>query len=237
MTKQAVTLGTAESTDASAAAGDYWAQARLRIVSKWVDQVDPRSVLDVGCGSGYTTTAIERPDRAVVGIDPDQEAIDRAISRESNAEFECCLASEAPGGPFDVVISMDVIEHVSPERIWPELSKRLSDDGRLIVSVPAHQWLYGIHDDRQGHRRRFSGSALSMEAFQYGRLKMKRSTHTNVAPLIPYILAQKAGFEPPEGTRGRHSTPVEWVKRAGLSLESRWPLPIGITLIAEFEPL
>lgn len=228
-------LSSVERTDSNAAAGDYWAQARLIIVREWVDNHDPDSILDIGCGSGYVTAALAGPGRSPVGVDPDKTAIQRAHRRDTAARFESVLASEAPPGPFDCVLALDVIEHVDPRDIWPAIADRLGADGTAIVTVPAHPWLYGVHDERAGHRCRFSRGTLATEAREFGGLDILRTRHTNALPLPVYALMQRAGIEPPEGTRGSHGPILERCKRAALAVERRWPLPVGITLLAEIE--
>lgn len=231
---QATNLGTVEQSDQDAAAGDYWAQARLRIVESWIDGLAPDTVLDVGCGSGYITAAVAEQTSIAIGIDPDTDAIARAKDRETTAIYQVGTAADGPSGPFDVVMAMDVVEHVPPEEIWPPIRYRLNLGGTAIVSVPAHQWLYGEHDRRQRHRCRFSREDLRREASKYG-LFMTDWRHTNALPLAPYLVMQRLGVEPPEETRGSHGPVLEQMKRAALAVEQHWPFPVGITLMARFE--
>ena len=231
---QATNLATAEQTDHDAATGDYWAQARLRVVSNWIDELQPDTVLDVGCGSGYITAAVAERTSIAIGIDPDTDAIARAKERETTAIYQVGRAADAPNGPFDVVLAMDVVEHVPPEEIWTPIRDRLKLGGTAIVSVPAHQWLYGEHDRRQRHRCRFSRQHLGREASEYG-LSMTDCRHTNALPLAPYAVMQRMGIEPPEETRGSHGPVLEQMKRAALAVEQHWPFPVGITLMARFE--
>lgn len=58
---------------------------------------------------------------------------------------------------YDIVIMGDVLEHIEEdfEALMLALSKA-KPGGKLIMTVPAHQWLYGNHDKNLNHKRRYS---------------------------------------------------------------------------------
>jgi SAM-dependent methyltransferase len=68
------------------------------------------------------------------------------------------------GGSAEVVCLLDVIEHlVDPVPALREAARVLSPEGRLVVNVPAHRWLWSAADESLGHIRRYTRSSLRSE--------------------------------------------------------------------------
>lgn len=57
---------------------------------------------------------------------------------------------------FDVVCMFDVLEHIDDDELAVKsLNKMLVPNGKAIVTVPAHMWLWSEHDLESSHRRRY----------------------------------------------------------------------------------
>jgi 2-polyprenyl-6-hydroxyphenyl methylase/3-demethylubiquinone-9 3-methyltransferase len=99
-----------------------------------------RRAADVGCGAGLLAEPLARLGADVTGLDPAPENI--AVAREHAAgqglEIDYRVGSvEALAGPYDLVTSLEVVEHVSDVRGFVQgLADALSDDGLLILSTP-----------------------------------------------------------------------------------------------------
>jgi 2-polyprenyl-3-methyl-5-hydroxy-6-metoxy-1,4-benzoquinol methylase len=221
------------------ASEDYWAQTRARIIRRWIGERDPQSVLDVGCGSGYLTAEIARvdPQRKLLGIDINEDSIQVAKRRDTPARFEVGDAFDLPAGEYDCVVYGDVLEHFdAPEELLAQGRQTLSSDGAIIVSVPAFQALYGPHDEHNGHAERYDRERLHQVAQQAG-LRVERSQFTNVVPLVPYFIYQRVlRRRVPDSARGSHGKLLSALKSLGIRAETRNPLPLGITLLAELKP-
>ncbi|MFW5867023.1 MAG: class I SAM-dependent methyltransferase, partial [Armatimonadota bacterium] len=62
---------------------------------------------------------------------------------------------------FDAVVSCDVIEHVEMDaQAMREMTRVLRPGGILVLTVPAHRWLWSAHDEALDHRRRYETAAL-----------------------------------------------------------------------------
>jgi 2-polyprenyl-6-hydroxyphenyl methylase / 3-demethylubiquinone-9 3-methyltransferase len=102
--------------------------------------LEGRTALDVGCGAGLLAEPLARLGAKVDAIDAAPELI--AVAREHSAgqglEIEYRAGSiEQMEGQFDLVTSMEVIEHVAdPQSFLDALAKRLAPGGLLILSTP-----------------------------------------------------------------------------------------------------
>lgn len=99
-----------------------------------------KSALDVGCGAGLLCEPLTRLGANVTGLDAAPESIGVAQAHAAEAglaiDYRCAdvaMLSET----FDLVTSMEVIEHVAdPREFLSALRDRLNKDGLLILSTP-----------------------------------------------------------------------------------------------------
>jgi len=64
-------------------------------------------------------------------------------------------------GAYDVVLLLDVIEHLDDDVAGLRAARRcLRDEGLLVVAVPAYPSLWSAHDVALGHRRRYTAIEL-----------------------------------------------------------------------------
>jgi 2-polyprenyl-6-hydroxyphenyl methylase/3-demethylubiquinone-9 3-methyltransferase len=119
---------------------------RDRIDQHWqVDEcgrapLDGKTALDVGCGAGLLCEPLTRLGARVTGIDAAPEVI--AVARDHAAAMGLAIdyrnaAVEQIDGQFDLVTSLEVIEHVAdPSAFLKSLAARLAPGGLLILSTP-----------------------------------------------------------------------------------------------------
>src|SRR6266568_682458 len=105
------------------ASGDDWLRGDFEFFSKCVGsrglvQLSGKYALDFGCGIGRMTRALSRHYERVIGIDISDEMIGRAISANDNQNIEYRVVDRLPldlnAGPFELVFSTIVIQHISP---------------------------------------------------------------------------------------------------------------------------
>jgi 2-polyprenyl-6-hydroxyphenyl methylase/3-demethylubiquinone-9 3-methyltransferase len=102
--------------------------------------LDGRTALDVGCGAGLLTEPLARLGAKVTGIDASAEVI--AVARDHAAAMGLDIGYRVGevaelDGRFDLVTSLEVIEHVAdPAAFLKALAKRLAPGGLLILSTP-----------------------------------------------------------------------------------------------------
>lgn len=135
-----------------------WEAARARFFLDLLDRhhavAASSRVLDVGAGDAYFARRLlsRFPGAEVVAWDSgytDDEV--RALSGGA-----LTATRQPPPGTFDLVLLLDVIEHLDDEGpLLEHLRHALTPGARVLVSVPAWQKLHGSHDMRLRHRRRY----------------------------------------------------------------------------------
>ncbi|HEY1426099.1 MAG TPA: class I SAM-dependent methyltransferase [Caulobacteraceae bacterium] len=128
--------------------GDFTAcnpriEAAVATIAEWAPW-PPRRVLEIGCGVGATTWRMARawPRAQVIGADISRTSIEVAQTcfKRRNLAYQAGLVTEASmGGPFDLVVLMDVYEHIAPAdraSLHAAIKSGLAERGRVIMTVP-----------------------------------------------------------------------------------------------------
>ncbi len=95
-------------------------------------------ILDIGCGGGILSEPIARLGAAVVGADPAQSNISvaqhHAATRGLPIDYRCTTAEAlaANSEAFDVVLAMEVVEHVADLGLFVDLTAAMVKPGGLM---------------------------------------------------------------------------------------------------------
>lgn len=121
----------------------------MPVVREMISQLpSPNGVFEVGCGNGATANELAHLGYQVVAVDPSVEGIRIAKENYPNCRFALGSAYDDLSkqyGTFDIVISLEVIEHVFyPRRFAETVAKLLSPNGTLIISTPYHGYLKNL---------------------------------------------------------------------------------------------
>lgn len=125
----------------------YLLPAVLRIL---VDQGESAktSIFDLGCGNGATAEILRRHGYEVIGVDPSTSGIREAHRAYPNLKLFVGSAYDdlaARFGQFQVVLSLEVIEHVYyPRKFAATLFSLVRPGGLAIVSTPYHGYLKNL---------------------------------------------------------------------------------------------
>jgi len=188
-------------------AGNFWFRARNRLIAWAIGRYFPgaRSLLEVGCGTGFVLAGMATvfPALKLAGSEAASEGLALAAARAPGASLMQMDARHIPfRGEFDVVGGFDVIEHVEDDRaVLAELRAAAVPGGGVLLTVPQHPALWSEYDARAGHVRRYGARELRTKVMEAG-LEIVRMT-SFVALLLPFMYLSRraqrapgAGYDP-----------------------------------------
>jgi len=139
----------------------WWFVGRRRLFAQLLtDLAVPRdaAILDVGTSTGTNLRLLKGLGYSnVTGVDRSPQAIE-FCSAKGLGPVELGDVCNLPfaDGSFDVVFATDIIEHVDNDMsALQELSRVLKPNGRVLITVPAFQVLWGVQDEVGHHKRRY----------------------------------------------------------------------------------
>jgi SAM-dependent methyltransferase len=63
---------------------------------------------------------------------------------------------------YDLIAVLDVVEHIEDDvAALKAMAERLKPGGKILITVPAHQWMWSAHDVVNHHYRRYSKKTLA----------------------------------------------------------------------------
>jgi ubiquinone/menaquinone biosynthesis C-methylase UbiE len=158
----------------------WWWEGRRELLRLLLKGKRPSRILDVGCGTGETLSFIHGlfPKAKLYGVDTSTTAIKFSKSRGHKKIYK------SPGARlpfkkdyFDVILFLDVLEHIKNDQAVIEEAKRvLKKGGCIIITSPGLNFIWSRHDTEQGHKRRYtrteikrlaSGSLLKTDFISY----------------------------------------------------------------------
>ena len=225
----------------------WWHVGRRTLTSRILRQNLPAGreleVVDVGCGAGGNLELLDQFGRAR-GVEPPGPGLDGCRARGLGPER--VLAGEADALPLedesvDLVTLFDVLEHLDDDQAAVlEAYRVLKPGGWLCVTVPAYRFLWSIHDESLGHRRRYMASEIHT-LLNTARFRVLRRTYA-ITFALPAIMGLRIaqGLIPSLYRRGSSYVelpgPLNKLLVRVLQLESalidRVDLPIGTSILA-----
>jgi SAM-dependent methyltransferase len=228
----------------------FWFVARREIIfdacQRFIPDLAGRRMFDIGCGSGGLLAFLASRGVPVSGA---CDAYPQALAlarRQLDAPLVLLDEGRWPSlaaGSQSLVGLFDVLEHLDDDRgVLAWLHSVLEPGGVLVLTVPAHPFLFDEADELAQHRRRYTRSELAAKLREAG-FELRRLTHF-MASLVPAMLALRAlgrlvGGKEVRARRDRELSVIPLLNPLLLGLlrlEGRWirhaPLPWGASLLA-----
>lgn len=117
------------------------------------------TVIDFGAGVGALSEGVRGWAKHLICVEPDpkQMTILRVAGFEAIPDI-----SSLPDTSIGYVFSVNVLEHIDKDtEVLAAIFRKLQPGGRLLIYVPALQWLFTSMDKEVGHVRRYSRTELN----------------------------------------------------------------------------
>lgn len=221
------------------AARHWWWRARERVVLRELDRLRDRwdRVLDIGCGGGVLFDPLLQRAGHVEGVEPDASMVDPAGPHAGRIHVRPFDESFTARAPYDLILMLDVLEHMDRRAAaLTHARSLLAPDGRFVLTVPAHRWLWTHHDVLNEHRLRYTRDSLVREVVAAGLapLRVRYFFHWAVAGKVVQRVAE--AVRTPEATPPRvPSAPInralEWLSGVDYRVGGALRLPFGTSLL------
>jgi hypothetical protein len=183
--------------------GRHWYyRSKAAALRRMVAPLRPRRILDVGAGSGFFSRHLlaEAGAQSALCVDigyaadrDDSEAGKPVLYRRDTGPTDC-----------DLVLMMDVLEHVDDDRSLLRLyAAKVPSSAHFLVTVPAFRFLWSGHDVFLEHKRRYRLDEIET-AMRDAGLQVVRGAYFfgAVFPLAAGVrLAQRTATEPRSSLR------------------------------------
>lgn len=219
----------------------WWWRARERVVLSHLDRARPRDgwrrALDVGCGDGLLFPALSRYAAAVEGVEPDAALVTQAARADGTIHVRPFDATFQPGRTFDLVLFLDVLEHLDdPGAAVAHAASLMDAGGTLLVTVPAHMHLWTTHDEINHHRTRYTRSRLTALLSPHFALDTVRYFFRWVHPVKAAQHLVEEALRPEPSPAGIPPAPVNAalyaLSRVEEALLGSFDVPLGSSILA-----
>ncbi len=220
----------------------WWYQARRAITERVFWEKLPAKnlkILSVGCGTGAELEHIQQFGN-VVGVDIDPQVVSFCRAKGFEVIEADILSTQLPPESFDVVVAMDVLEHIQEDyKALERLVYAVKKGGLLLITVPALECLWSSFDEEGDfpHVRRYTKKSLT-DLIRSQSLQIKKLSYYNsfLFP-IAYLMrkSNKSFASQMAGIPNWQNTLLRSVFSAEKYFLPRLSFPIGVSLIGIFQ--
>lgn len=220
----------------------WWYTARRDIlhdyVARYAGLPEDARILEIGCGTGHNLPMLAQFGSVdAIEIDPAARGI---ASRRLGKPVGSAPLPDLTGverGAYDMIAVLDVVEHIQDDvAALGAMKECLKPGGKILIAVPAHQWMWSAHDVVNHHHRRYSKKTL-VAAITAAGLKPTRLGYFN-SLLFPLAAAARVAGRitgrddsddsPPPGLVNKLFEAIFRVER---HLVGRVPMTPGVSIL------
>ena len=194
-----------------------------RLAAKTLKTTGGESVLDAGCGTGGLCGFLEAEGiKSITGCDAEAEAITHGKEKGRLKNAVVADVCKLPFGDseFDLVVCSEVLEHVPDHQSGLREILRVSR-GPVLITVPAHPYLWTDSDKILCHQRRYT-RAMLLELISSGDATVEKMAPYGAIPGLMILLFKL--LKPSGGKTVENQKP--------LAARVKWPGWLDATLYA-----
>ena len=174
----------------------FWFRTRNQVIvaclRRFVPDLADANLLEIGCGNGNVLGHLKKTysGKILIGGDLFVEGL-AYCRRRVDVPLVQLDASHLPFSKgLDVIGMFDVLEHLPyDDAVLREVSRALRPGGHLILTVPAHQFLWSYFDHVSCHQRRYNKRELAQKLLEAG-LEVEHLGYYMVS-ILPFVLLRR----------------------------------------------
>jgi 2-polyprenyl-3-methyl-5-hydroxy-6-metoxy-1,4-benzoquinol methylase len=191
---------------------EHWKYEGRELESMWVAKnyrrwilrrLDPflgQRIVEVGAGDGsFSELLLERKPQSLTSIEPSANMYPLLVKKLEGIDpghtvraIQSTLVNAALQYPQlekpDSIVYINVLEHVEDDQAeLHTANSMLAPGGRVLVFVPAHEWLMSRFDRKLGHFRRYTRESLTTK-FEDAGFRIRFSAYFDVLGMFPWWL-------------------------------------------------
>jgi SAM-dependent methyltransferase len=197
----------------------FWFKSRrnliLQVFNKFISKKD--KIIEIGAGTGSIAKMLSSNSYNLTIGELHPNGIEYALRNNINhiPIYQFNIMDNPFKNHFDTVGLFDVLEHIEDDRLAIQnIYNMLTTNGKVVLTVPAHMWLWCEEDEVSNHFKRYELDALkrllvdngfsityatnfftSIIPLLYLRTKSKSSDNIKINPIINYILLSISNIE------------------------------------------
>jgi len=173
----------------------FWHNGRkeiiLAILKRHIPNLAECRMLEIGCGTGYVLSYLRQNGIDIEGADISIDGMKYCQKRLGQIGlYQVDILALPFLCDFDIIGIFDVLEHIEEDEYALEnISQALKPGGKLLITVPAHKFLWSYADEFAHHKRRYSKKELVDKLERNGFIVKKASFYMFF--LLPLVLSMR----------------------------------------------
>lgn len=174
----------------------FWYSHRNNCVKKAIELFNLKEpFFDIGGGNGTLSKNLNLLGLYTILLEP---AMEGAINAKNSGVKDVICSTFTSAGFKDNTIPsaglFDVLEHIESDTDFLlKLNNALVPQGRLLITVPAYNFLWSANDEHVGHYRRYTLTTLSKKLIECG-FAIDYSTYLFAPMPLPVLLIRTAPY-------------------------------------------
>ncbi len=171
----------------------FWFIARKEFIHQQIKRYLNISakILEIGAGTGNVTRYLQSKGYEKLSIgEMHTNGLEYAQKYGIKDLYQFNLLQAPFREEFDAVLMFDVLEHIEDDLIaLGNVNKMLNNSGYIVLTVPAHQWLWSMTDTLSHHKRRYRKKELIKKIEKCG-FEISSARYFFIA-ILPLLLLRK----------------------------------------------